>query len=371
MADPIVSTIPSVSSTSAPFITEGFHHITMVSRDAQRTLRFYRDIMGFGLVKRTVNFDVPDTYHLYFGDAVGAPGSLMTFFEWPQAPRGAWGVGGVHHVALGVADATEQLKWKRWLTDHGVPVSGPYERGYFKSIYFADPDGQILEIATDGPGFAIDEPHDALGQNLIQPKVSQLPEGRSEGDIALMTHPEPVAAIDPGMALHGIHHVTGHTDDLGAAGEFYERALGLRLVKRSVNQDDPDTLHYFWATYDGQTVKPHSDMTLFGWPANARRAREGVGQTHHVAFRATDESQQLAWREHLLGLGLNVSPVMDRSYFKSIYFRSPDGLLIEIATDPPGFSVDEDPATLGQSLKLPAWLETRRDEVEAGLRPLV
>ena len=372
MAEPISpsSRLHVSPSSSAPFVTEGFHHVTMVARDAQRTLHFYRDILGFGLVKKTVNFDVPDTYHLYFGDATGAPGTLLTFFEWPQAPRGAWGVGGVHHVAIGVADAEQQLKWKRWLNDHGVAVSGPYERGYFKSIYFQDPDGQILEIATDGPGFAIDEPADSLGSSLLQPKVSQLPQGRNEGDIALMTHPEPVSHIDPAMALHGIHHVTGLTDDLGAAGDFYEQALGLRLVKRSVNQDDPDTLHYFWANYDGQTVKDHSDMTLFGWPSNARRSREGVGQTHHVAYRAKDEEQQLAWREHLLGLGLKVSPVMDRNYFKSIYFRSPDGLLVEIATDPPGFAVDEDPASLGQSLKLPAWLEPRRDEVDKGLKPL-
>ena len=355
---------------SSPFITQGFHHVTMVAKDARRTLWFYRDVLGLGLVKKTVNFDVPDTYHLYFGDANGSPGTLLTFFEWPRAPRGSWGIGGVHHVALGVADAEQQLKWKRWLNDHGIPVSGPYERGYFKSIYFQDPDGQILEIATAGPGFAIDEPADALGQQLIQPKVTQLPQGRDEGEISAQTHPEPVSAIEPGMALHGIHHVTGHTDDLGAAGEFYEKALGLRLVKRSVNQDDPDTLHYFWANYDGERVLPASDMTLFGWPSHARRAREGVGQTHHIAFRTANEEQQLGWREHLESLGIRVTPVMDRNYFKSIYFRSPDGLLVEIATDPPGFAVDEDPARLGQTLKLPAWLEPRRDEIAAALTPL-
>jgi glyoxalase family protein len=164
--------------------------------------------------------------------------------------------------------------------------------------------------------------------------------------------------------------VTGHTDDLVVADEFYNQTLGLRLVKRSVNQDDPDTLHYFWANYDGTRVLPASDMTLFGWPAHARRAREGTGQTHHIAFRARDEAQQAAWREYLLGLGLQVSPVRDRNYFKSIYFRSPDGLLHEIATDPPGFAVDEDPAHLGEELKLPAWLEPRRQEIAASLRPL-
>lgn len=356
--------------SDSDFVTPGFHHVTMVSRDARRTLGFYRDILGLGLVKQTVNFDVPSTYHLYFGDPTGSPGSLLTFFEWPQASRGHWGVGGVHHVALGVTDETEQLKWKRWLNDHGVDVSGPYNRGYFKSIYFADPDGQILEIATEGPGFAIDEPADALGRELVQPKPGQLPTGRDEVEIRAVTYPEPVAAIDPQMALTGIHHVTGFTDDLAASDDFYTRTLGLRLIKKTVNQDDPNTLHYFWANYDGQRILPGSDMTLFGWPKSARNAREGIGQTHHVAFRAANEEQLAAWREHLLGQGHQVSVIMDRNYFKSIYFRSPDGLLHEIATDPPGFAVDEDPARLGQTLKLPAWLEPRRDEIAASLPPL-
>jgi glyoxalase family protein len=111
-------------------------------------------------------------------------------------------------------------------------------------------------------------------------------------------------------------------------------------------------------------------MTLFGWPSRARKAREGVGQTHHVAYRAENEEQQLAWRDHLLSLGLEVSPVMDRNYFKSIYFRSPDGLLIEIATDLPGFAVDEDESKLGGELQLPDWLEPRRDQLKAALKPL-
>jgi glyoxalase family protein len=352
------------------FTTEGFHHVTMVTRDASANVRFYRDILGFGLVKKTVNFDVPDTYHLYYGDPQGSPGTLLTFFEWPRSPRGAFGVGGVHHIAMSVKDEATQLKWKRWLTDHGVPVSGPYNRGYFKSIYFRDPDGQVLEIATEGPGFAIDEPYNALGRTLVQPKADQLPDGRNEAEITAATHPEPVARIEPEMEITAIHHVTGFTDDLDAAGDFYTRALGLSLIKKTVNQDDPNTLHYFWANYDGTTVKPGSDMTLFGWPQYAKRAREGFGQTHHVAFRAKDEEQQLAWREHLLSIGLDVSEVKDRNYFKSIYFRAPDGLLVEIATDLPGFAVDEPAESLGTDLKLPAWLETEREAIASSLKTL-
>lgn len=353
-----------------PLITQGFHHITMVSRNAQRTLSFYRDVLGLGLVKRTVNFDDPGSYHLYFGDKHGSPGTILTFFEWPHAARGRWGVGGIHHLALGVATPEAQLKWKRWLTDRGVSVSGPYNRGYFKSLYFQDPDGQVLELATEGPGFAIDEPIEALGQKLVIPPVKQLRGSRDEGEIQRLTHPEPVTEITPDMALQGIHHITGITDDVNRADEFYGEALGLRLIKKSVNQDDPDTLHYFWGSYDGKTIKPHSDLTLFGWPNSRRMAAGGAGQTHHIAFRAKDAEEQLAWREHLLSMGLQVSPVMDRSYFKSIYFRAPDGLLLEIATDGPGFAVDEDQGRLGQTLKLPAWLEGHRSEIEQRLTPL-
>jgi glyoxalase family protein len=172
------------------------------------------------------------------------------------------------------------------------------------------------------------------------------------------------------MDLWGIHHVTGHTNDLAAAGEFYEQALGLKLVKKTVNQDVPDLLHYFWANYDGERILPSSDMTLFGVNHLARKAREGVGQTHHVAFRADNDEHLAGWREHLLGQGISVSDIRDRNYFKSIYFNAPDGLLIEIATDLPGFAVDEPAESLGTDLKLPAWLEPTRAEVEARLSVL-
>jgi glyoxalase family protein len=172
------------------------------------------------------------------------------------------------------------------------------------------------------------------------------------------------------MVLRGIHHITGITDDLVQAGEFYESALGLRLVKQTLNQDDGKTKHLFWANYDGGSVGPHSSLTLFGWPGSTHRARPGAGQTHHIAFRAATDDGQLAWRDHLLSLGVQVSPVMDRKYFRSIYFQAPDGLLLEIATDGPGFTVDEDPGFLGQSLQLPSSLEARRQDIESSLKSL-
>ncbi len=350
--------------------TAGFHHITMVSTDAPRTFEFYGDLLGFDLVKKTVNFDDPGAYHLYFGADGGRPGTILTFFEWAHARRGHWGVGGVHHLALGVATAEAQLKWKRRLTDAGVAVSGPIDRGYFKSLYFSDPDGQILEIATAGPGYAIDEPADALGRELVVPPQERLPGGRDEAAIASATHPEPVPVVTPDMRLDGIHHITGITDDLERAGDFYEEALGLRIVKKTYNQDDAKTKHYFWADYDGREIGPHSALTLFGWDGSRYMARPGAGQTHHIAFRAESEEEQAAWREHLLSLDLDVTTVKDRQYFQSIYFHAPDGLLVEIATDGPGFSVDEPADSLGGQLKLPGWLEERRSDIERKLVPL-
>jgi glyoxalase family protein len=342
----------------------------MVSTDAPRTLSFYRDLLGLDLVKKTVNFDDPGAYHLYFGNDGGRPGTILTFFEWRSSRPGRWGVGGVHHLALGVATPEAQLKWKRRLTDAGVQVSGPLDRGYFKSLYFADPDGQILEIATRGPGYAIDEPADALGRELVTPPAERLPGGRNELAIAMATHPEPVPTVTHDMRLEGIHHITGITDDMGRADAFYQEALGLKLVKKTFNQDDARTKHYFWADYDGRSVGAHSALTLFDWPGSDYSARPGAGQTHHIAFRAKDGEEQEAWREHLLSMGVDVSPVMERSYFRSIYFRAPDGLLLEIATDGPGFAVDEEPVTLGSDLKLPTWLEERRPEIERMLTPL-
>src|SRR5438105_1477181 len=201
--------------------TTGFHHITLVAKNAARTVRFYRDVLGLHLVKRTVNFDDPGAYHLYFGDELGRPGTIVTFFEWPHATRGHWGVGGVHHLALGVATPEAQLKWKRWLTDHGVPTSGPYDRHWFKSLYFADPDGQILEIATAGPGYDLDEPMDKLGQQLVTPPSQNIRGERDELAIARLTHAEPVHELTDDMLLSGIHHITGITNDIERAHDFY------------------------------------------------------------------------------------------------------------------------------------------------------
>src|SRR4051794_28287345 len=193
----------------------GIHHITLVSADAQRTVDFYTQVLGLRLVKKTVNFDDPGSYHLYFGDAQARPGSLITFFEWPGAPKGYPGIGGTHHYALQVADYDGLLQWKRRLTDLGIAGDGPLDRHYFTSIYFNDPDGTILEIATVGPGWTADEEPDQIGMAYREPPPEMVVRNRDEERIAATTWPEPVPVITPGMALsRGLHHITAIGTDI-------------------------------------------------------------------------------------------------------------------------------------------------------------
>ena len=185
----------------------GLHHITLISSDAQRTTDFYTNILGMRLVKKTVNFDNPGSYHLYFGDETGSPGTAITYFEMPNAPKGKRGVGGTHHFALRVADYDGLLKWKRRLTDHDIKVDGPLDRHYFKSIYFQDPDGVIIEIATDGPGWTRDEAADHIGEEFRAPPAEMMAANRDEATIQALTWDSPVEIITEDMALlNGMHH---------------------------------------------------------------------------------------------------------------------------------------------------------------------
>lgn len=319
-------------------ITAGFHHVTLVVSDAERSIRFYRNLLGLHLVGESDGGGEAPFRRYFLGDPAGTPGFLLALYHWPTAVRGGWGPGGIHHVALGTKDRETQLMWKRRLNDAGVSVGGPYDRGYFHSIYFQDPDGQILEIATAGPGYEFDESIESLGSAFIRPQDQRLRGYRNESAIQRSNHPDPVPEITGEMIIQGLHHVTGITDDIGEADRFYREALGLRLVKNTVNQDDESTPHLFWANYDGTRVLSHSAMTLFGWPAGARAARAGVGQTHHITFRAKDADELLAWQDRIAHLGIVVSEIRDHGPFRSIRFASPDGLQVEIATDVPGFS---------------------------------
>jgi len=347
----------------------GLHHITLVCADAQRTVAFYAGVLGQRLVKKTVNFDDPGSYHLYFGDEVGRPGSAITFFEWPGVRTGHPGIGGTHHFALQVGDYDGLLQWKRRLTDLGLSVEGPLDRHYFKSIYFRDPDGAILEIATRGPGWTVDEPADRLGMEYRAPPPEMIVNNREEARIAAETWPEPVPLIAADMALsQGMHHITAISSDIQGTHEFFGELLGLRRVKTTSNFDDPKSAHWYWGAGDG---RPGALITYFEHdPAKRRRVQMGAGQTHHFALAVPDEAAQLEWREKLVRAGLRVSPVMDRVYFQSIYTNDPDGHIVELATAGPGFLVDEDAAELGTRLKLPPWLEPRRAGIESLLRPI-
>lgn len=347
----------------------GIHHITLGCADAQRTVDFYVKVLGQRFVKRTVNFDDPGTYHLYFGNETGAPGTAITFFEWPGAPRGWPGIGGTHHFAMRVGDYNGLLKWKRRLTDLGLSVNGPLDRHYFTSIYFNDPDGTILEIATDGPGWTRDEAPDKIGTEFRAPPEAMLVNNRDEARIKAETWADPVPAITPDMALsNGMHHITAIGSSINRTQAFFGDLLGMRRVKMTNNFDDPKSAHWYWGVGDG---RPGTLITYFERdPRKERRSQMGAGQTHHFALAVPDEATQLQWRETLIKAGLRVSPVMDRIYFKSIYTNDPDGHIVELATAGPGFAVDEDPASLGSSLKLPPWLEKNRAEIEQILRPL-
>lgn len=347
----------------------GLHHITLVCADAQRTVDFYVRVLGQRFVKRTVNFDDPGSYHLYFGDEVGRPGTAITFFEWPGAPRGLRGIGGTHHFAIAVQDYNGLLKWKRRLTDLGIKVRGPYDRHYFTSIYFDDPDGVILEIATSGPGWTVDEAPDAIGTEFRAPPAEMMAANRDNARIEAETWPEPVPTITADMALmNGMHHITAIGEDIERTNAFYSGLLGMRRVKMTENFDDPGSAHWYWGVDEG---KPGTIITYFERDAQkTRRSQMGAGHTHHFALAVASEDEQAEWREKLIKAGLRVSPIMDRVYFKSIYTNDPDGHIVELATVGPGFAADESAAELGTHLMLPPWLESQRGEIERVLKPL-
>lgn len=344
---------------------QGLHHITLVAADAQRTVDFYTQTLGLRLVKTTVNFDDPGSYHFYFGDENGSAGSIITFFIVPGARRGSSGIGGTHHYALTVRDGTALRKWKRWLTDRGIRVNGPLDRHYFESLYFRDPDGTIIELATEGPGFTVDEPFEELGMNELQPPAEMVRANRDAAAIEADTHPERVSVISADMALlSGLHHISAVGADILRTHDFYGGVLGLNLLKRTSNFDDPDSPHWYW----GAEKEGLGAMTYFELdPERMQPARLGAGRTHHFAFSVADEERLTEMGERLRNAGYRVSPVMDRTYFKSIYSNDPDGHIIELATNGPGFTVDEPLEQLGQNLKLPPQLEAQRSEIELSL----
>jgi len=298
--------------------TSGIHHVTAIASDPQANLDFYTGALGLRLVKRTVNFDDPGTYHFYFGDEAGRPGSLLTFFPWPGIPRGRPGPGMVTRVRFAAPPGALEF-WRARLAAAGVAL----ERGGRGALAFGDPDGLPLAI------------HESE-------RASSLPAWQGG----------PVA---PAHALRALEGVTIEVTHAAPTLELLTTSLGFRAGAG--------------AGADRTLDSKHSTVEVIERPG-VSAGRPGAGTVHHVAWRARDEAEQRAWREALVARGLGVTPVRDRCYFRSIYFFEPGGVLFEIATDGPGFALDEPLEALGTSLQLPDWLEAQRASIERALPQL-
>lgn len=307
----------------APTVT-GLHHVTAIAGEPQANLDFYAGILGLRLVKRTVNFDDPGTYHFYYGDDYGGPGTVLTFFPWDGSPRrgraarGSPGLGQATTISFSVPPGSLPF-WQSRLAALGAEASAPVDRFGDKAILLRDPDGIALElVATE--------------------------DSRSG---------YPTAQIPAEAAIRGFHSVLLTVEGYQQTADVLESTLGFRTVAR----DDKRTR--FAAGDEG----PGTFVDVAALPTG-RPGAMGVGAVHHVAFRVPDDEAHGEMRSSLVDAGMNVTPIIDRQYFHSVYFREPGGVLFEIATDNPGFLRDEPLDLLGHTLKLPAWFEEQRGVLE-------
>ncbi|GAB4442838.1 MAG: ring-cleaving dioxygenase [Anaerolineae bacterium] len=298
----------------------GIHHVTAIAGDPQRNLDFYTHVLGLRLVKLTVNFDDPGTYHFYFGDVTGGPGTIMTFFPWANARRGRIGNGQVGATAFSIPDGSTGY-WQERLKQFGVTTSRPDTRLEEEALVLADPDGLRLELVA----------------HADDPDVTPWGDG-------------PVPAAN---AIRGFHSVALWEAALEPTARLLTDTLGFEQVASQGNR----TRFRMSGTRPGQLVD------VIHRP-DAPHGIGGAGTVHHVAWRTPSDEEELAWQRDIRAAGYNITPVQDRQYFHSIYFREPGGVLFEIATDPPGFTFDESVAQLGSGLKLPPWLEAQRGQIE-------
>jgi glyoxalase family protein len=303
----------------------GIHHITAIADDAQRNLDFYSGVLGLRLVKLTVNFDDPGTYHLYYGNGSGAPGTILTFFAYPGAVHGRQGAGQAQATAFAVPEATLSY-WSKRLKEHNVPIDEPSARFGEQVLAFADPDGLPLELVA------------AAGEAA---------EPWANGSVAQE------------FAIRGFYGISLSEHRGQPTAALLTDTLGLSLVGQEGNR----------SRYQAGQDAPGAHVDILQ-VTDQLRGTAAVGAVHHVAWRTPDDAGQAVWRETLVSQGLDVTPVMDRIYFHSIYFREPGGILFEIATDTPGFAVDELPAELGTALRLPPWLEPQRPQIERTVQPV-
>jgi glyoxalase family protein len=304
----------------------GIHHVTAIASDPAANAAFYTGVLGMRLVKKTVNFDDPSTYHLYYGDDTGTPGTILTFFPWPQAKRGTPGLGQVTAFAFQVPTGGLSF-WRKHLENAGLAITDEGTRFGEKFIATRDPDEFVLEFV--------------------------------ETKEAARATPVRGGAIPPEHALRGFHGTT-----LSLEGQEQSSAILTKLMGAVPETSEGNRFRYILG--DGPA---RARIDLLCLPAGSSGV-SGTGIVHHIAWRVADDTAQIAARTELVSAGLSVSPVIDRNYFHSIYYREPGGVLFEIATDPPGFAVDESADLLGSKLMLPEWLEPHRAALEATLPPL-
>ncbi|HEY9442790.1 MAG TPA: VOC family protein [Gemmatimonadales bacterium] len=327
---------PSTRDASRPRPTgvAGLHHVAVVSRDLARSADFYGRILGLsdiGLgpvpvapMERPGRLE--EARGRWYGDATGRPGSLVAVVERPDAPEGHPGIGGSHHFALAVADRDILLRWKRRFLDEGYPVNGILDRHYFRSIYIKDPDGQIVELATLGPGWTIDEDAARIGEEHRAPPPEMINTNRDRARIAAENWPEAVPEITPAMRIRGLHHVTAIGTSIEDTAAFIAGRLGMRRVKRTNNFDDVNSFHWYWGVGGGP---PGTLVTYFDRkPERERPVAMGAGQIAHYAVAAGAEAVEPLGAT-LGGAGLPTSPIAefgpDAARFRALATRDPDG----------------------------------------------
>ncbi len=307
----------------------GLHHLTAVSADARGNHLFYTGVLGLKLVKRTVNQDDVRAYHLFYGDGMASPGSDITFFEWPVG-RERRGTNSITRTALRVAGEDTLEWWARRLADSGRTHGGVRERGGRAILEFEDPEGQRLALVDDG--------------------------GAGEA------HPVAESDVPAERQIRGLGPVTLTVGDTRRLDLVLQRVLGMRPARRHLEGNREVQV------YEMGEGGAHAEVHVVE-RVDIPVAQQGAGAVHHVAFRVPDADYE-AWAKRLQQIGVPSSGPVDRYYFRSLYFREPNGILFEIATDGPGFAVDEPMAEIGKRLALPPFLEGRRAEIEAGLKPI-
>src|SRR5437773_8578804 len=305
----------------------GLHHVTAIASDPQRNLDFYAGVLGLRFVKRTVNFDDPGTYHFYFVNEHGTPGTIMTFFAWPGAGRGIRGTGQVDTVAFAIPKNSTGY-WLERLKQEHVPAERTAARFDEELIRFIDPDGLLIELVESAAPLNVEHWHGS--------------------------------SVPAEHSIRGFHSVSAALEGYERTAKLLTESFGYRLVNESNNR-------FRFASQNETAAGRVVDLLCM---PDAHPGRVAAGSVHHIAFRARDDAEQRHWREQLVALGYNVTPVIDRVYFHSIYFREPGGILFEIATEPPGFTLDETLEELGTHLCLPSWLESARSQIERILPPI-